>query len=287
MFIYKTKKVWTPIFDGEVDEDAAVVKDLETELGKIQDQDSPEYKKTHKLLTAAKISLDIKAGKYLPQDKVNALLADDKRKHQDAHRKTLEELQALKAKATLSADERAELEKRIADTTKDLQTKAETAQQEREKLIKTHKKEMEALSGEKDTWKKRFTESTIKTSIISAAAASTPKAVNPDQILVILQPDTRLVEELDGDGKPTGNLVPKVSFKDKDSKGKPVVLDLSPTEAVKRMSEMEQHFNLFNSEGQPGFGRFRQQKGKEANIKDIAKDPEAYRKARKSGEIRY
>jgi len=279
------KKVWMPVFEG--DEDNTLVTELEADLGKISDQNSPEYKRTHKLLTAAKVSLDIKAGKYLAQDKVNALLADDKRKHQDAHRKTLEELQVLQKKASLSSEERAELEKRIADTTKNLQTKEETAQQEREKLIKNHKKEIELVSTEKDTWKNRYTESTITTSIVSAAAASTPKAVNPEQILVILKPKTRLVEELDGEGKPTGNLIPKISFADKDGKGKPVVLDLSPNEAVKRMSQMEEHFNLFQSDGERGFGKFRAQKGKDVNIKDLAKDAEAYRKARKSGELKY
>ena len=279
------QKFWIPVFEN--DEDATLVAELESDLGKISDPNSPEYKRTHKLLTASKVALDIKAGKYLPQDKVNALLADDKRKHQDSHRKTLEELQALKVKASLSSEERADLEKRIADTTKDLQTKEETAQQEREKLIKNHKKDLELISGEKEVWKNRFTSSTIKSSIISAAAASTPKAVNPEQILVILQPKTRLVEELDGDGKPTGNLVPKISFSDKDSKGKPVVLDLSPGEAVKRMSEMEEHFNLFQSEGQSGFGKFRENKGKETPLREIAKDAEAYRSARKSGAIKF
>jgi hypothetical protein len=278
-------RIWKPVFEN--DDDAAIVTDLEGQLNKISDQSSLEYKRTSKLLSAAKISLDIKAGKYLPQDKVNALLAEDKRKHQDAHRTTLEELRALKTKASLSDEERQDLEKRIADTTRDLQTKAETATQEREKLIKTHKKEVEGLSFEKDAWKKRFTESTIKTSIISAAAASNPKAVNPDQIYVILQPHTRLTEELDGDGKPTGNYVPKVSFKDKDSKGKAVVLDLNPDEAIKRMAEIEEHFNLFVSDGQSGFGKYRDKKGKDLGIKDLAKDPAAYRAARKSGELKF
>jgi len=282
----KKYKIWIPVFEND-DEEVAIVTDLESQLTKITDQNSGEYKRTLKLLTAAKLSLDLKAGKYLPQDKVNTLLAEDKRKHQDAHRKTLEELQALKTKATLSSEERSELEKRIADTTKDLQTREQTAASEREKLVKAHKKELEVLNTERDSWKKRFTESTIKTSIISAAAASSPKAVNPEQILVILQPNTRLVEELDGEGKPTGNLIPKISFKDKDSKGKPVVLDLSPSEALKRMSEMEEHFNLFAAEGSSGFGKFRASKGKDVSMKELAKDPEAYRKARNEGLIKY
>jgi hypothetical protein len=50
---------------------------------------------------------------------------------------------------------------------------------------------------------------------------------------------------------------------------------------------MEEHFNLFQSDGERGFGKFRAQKGKDVDIKDLAKDPEAYRKARKSGEIKY
>jgi chromosome segregation ATPase len=278
-------RLWITVFEN--DDETVIVQDLENQLSKIADSTSPEYKRTSMLLSATKTSLDIKQGKYLAQDRVNALLAEDKRKHQQAHQRTLDELQALKQKANLSSEEREELERRINETQNLLKTKEETAAQEKEKLLKNHKKEVETLTTDRETWKKRFTKMTVTNSIISAAAASTPKAVNPEQILVILQPKTRLVEELDDEGKPTGNFVPRVSFVDKDKKGKPITLELSPDEAVKRMSEMEEHFNLFMAEGNSGFGRTRGPRGKETSLRDLAKDPEAYRQARKSGQIKF
>jgi len=278
-------KIWVTVFDG--DDDAAIVSELEGQLSKISDQNSADYKKTTKLLTAARLAVDVKQGKYLPQEKVNSLLADDKRKHQEAHRSTLEELQAIQAKANLSKEERDELERRISETQSLLRTKEETSAQEREKLVKKHNAERESLSLERDSWKKRYTESTIKNTILSAAAGSTPKVINPEQILIILQPKTRLVEELGEDGKPTGEFIPKVSFVDKDKNKKTIVLDLSPEDAVKRMSEMEEHFNLFSADGQQGFGRFRAGKGKEIPVREIAKDPAAYREARKKGQLTF
>jgi hypothetical protein len=278
------KKLWITVFDG--DEDAALVTDLETQLSKISDANSPEYKKTSKLLTAAKLNLDVKAGKLHTQERVNTILAEDRRKHQTLLQRTLDELESLKTKATLSSEEREELEQRIQATQATLKTKEETAAQEREKLLKNHKKEIDAVSMDRDTWKKRYTESTIETSILSAASGSSPKAVNPNQILTLLRPHTRLVEELGEDGKPTGKYVSKVSFADKDKNGKPIVLDLNPGDAIKRMSEMEEHLNLFSAEGNPGFGRYRTVKGKDLDTRTLARDPEAYRKARKEGLIK-
>lgn len=274
---------WIPVFEG--DEDAAIVTDLEGQLSKITDTNSPEYKRTYKLLSAAKLNLDVKAGKLLSQDRVNALLAEDKRKHQDAHRKTLEELEALQKRSNLSKEEREELESRIEETQKTLRTEKETAEQERQKLIKNHKKELDSTTVERDSWKKRYTDEKIENSILGAAGSSNPKVVNPEQILIFMRPNTRLVEELGEDGKPTGKYVPKVTFKDKDKNGKPITLELAPSEAIKRMSEMEEHFNLFSAEGVSGFNRFRASKGKDLNLRELAKDPVAYRKARKEGLI--
>jgi hypothetical protein len=280
----KNYKFWIPVFEG--DEDTAIVSDLEGQLSKITDTNSPEYKRTHRLLSATKLSLDVKAGKFLPQDRVNTLLAEDKRKHQDAHRKTLEELEALQKRSNLSKEEREDLERRIEETQKTLRTEKETAEQERQKILKNHKKDLDTITGERDSWKKHYTDEKIENSILGAAAGSNPKIVNPEQILIFLRPNTRLVEELGEDGKPTGKYAAKVTFKDKDKNGKPITLELFPSEAIKRMSEMEEHFNLFASDGNSGFGKFRVNKGKELNLRDLAKDPAAYRKARKEGIIR-
>ncbi len=68
-----------------------------------------------------------------------------------------------------------------------------------------------------------------------------------------LAPATRLVPELDEDNKPTGQLIPRVkvtTVKD----GKPVPMEMTVTEAVKWMSEQDEHAPLFNSGATGGLG---------------------------------
>ncbi len=66
---------------------------------------------------------------------------------------------------------------------------------------------------------------------------------------------TRLVEDLDAEGRSTGEFIPKVKFNDTDAEGKPITLDLTAKEAVKRMKELPERFgNLFKSNLSGGLG---------------------------------
>ncbi|KKK45456.1 hypothetical protein LCGC14_3165440, partial [marine sediment metagenome] len=141
------------------------------------------------------------------------------------------------------------------------------------------------LTADRDSWKKLFTNSTIERSITDAAASS--NAFSPRQIVAILGRDTQLVEVLDSEGKPTGSLEPKVRFSDKDKEGKPVTLELSPDEAVKRMREMDEYLNLFRGDGAGGAGLRSQPGGKKPDLKNLAQDPVAWRKARKEGTVNF
>ena len=76
-----------------------------------------------------------------------------------------------------------------------------------------------------------------------------------------------------------------ISFADKDTEGKPVTLELSPQDAVKRMSEMDQYLNLFKGDGSGGLGASSRPGGKPADIVELSKDPKKYRQARKDGKI--
>jgi len=60
---------------------------------------------------------------------------------------------------------------------------------------------------------------------------------------------------MDDNGEPTGMLAPKVKFPDTDKDGKSVILDLTVTEAVKRMKELtDQYGNLFKGTAAGGIG---------------------------------
>jgi hypothetical protein len=222
-------------------------------------------------------------GKVFTQEEVNRILAEDKRKHQTTLQKTLDELNLVKSKANLTDTERHELDSRIETLQNTLKTKEELAKSEIEKLTKKHGKVVDDLTLDRDSWKSKYTDSTIVRSITDAAVVT--EAFSPEQIVAILKPKTQLAEALDEDGKPTGNLVPKVSFDTKDKDGKTVTLNLSPSDAVKKMSEEERYFNLFKGKGAGGLGGTNKGKVGEGDIKKLAQDPSAYRKARAEGKL--
>jgi hypothetical protein len=218
------------------------------------------------------------------QEQVNEFLAKDRRKHQETLNKTVEELNAFKAKSELTAAQRKELDDRIEQLQSTLMTKEELAEKEKKKLTATKDKEIKELSIERDKWKGQYTESTIVRSIKDACGVD---AYNDEQVVSILKPNTRLTEVLDDDGKPTGKYQPMIKFDDVDKDGKPVTLDLKPADAIKRMKEMDRYLNLWKVEGSGGIGSTtKKSKTEEIDAAKLAKEnPELYRKLRKEGKI--
>jgi hypothetical protein len=253
---------WKQVFEGDADAAAKAAAD----------------KKTADDAAAAAA-----ASRMFSQEAVNKILAEDRRKHAAKQQQFLEELTQLRESKNLSEQEKATLDTRIEELSATLKTKEELAAQERKRLSETHSKELKAASDERDQWKVRYTESLIATEITNAAVSQ--KAFSPEQIVALLRPATRLAEDIDGDGKPTGKLVPKVTFNDtKDDK--PITLDLTVADAVKRMKDQERFQNLFIADGTGGVGGMSKTKGKKPDLLDIAKDPAKYRAARKDGTIK-
>jgi len=205
-------------------------------------------------------------------------LANARKKYQAETRTAVDELNALRAKATLSAKERQELDTRITDLNTKLLTKEELADQEKTKRERVHEEQVTTLTGERDSWHQQFTTSTITRNITDAAVES--DAFSPQQIVAIIGPTTRLDEVKDADGIPTGKFEVKVKFNDTDKEGKPVVLDLDVAAAVKRMKEMDTYLNLFKNNGTGGLGTSNRTGGNEPDLSEIAKDPEKWRKFR-------
>lgn len=219
------------------------------------------------------------------QDELNRILADDRRKHQEQVKKALKEVEALRSKAKLTAEERSALDKRVQTLQDELLTKEELAKKEKERLQKEAHQKIKTLESERDSWRDRYTNSSIRRAITDASVKN--NAFNPSQIVALLQGDTRLVEELDDQGSPTGRFRPKVRFEDVGDDGSTITLDLSPEDAVKRMRELPDYLNLFKGEGKGGLGSNNQPSGKKIDLKELAKDPETYRRLRAEGKIKF
>lgn len=221
--------------------------------------------------------------KLFTQDEVNKIMADNKRALQARNEALIKELETLKKGGNLSAEQKVQLEGRIETLQNELLTKEELSKKENEKLKKESQKALEAATKERDEWRNRFTTATIQRTITDAAVEN--KAINPRQIVAILQQKANLAPVTDAEGNPTGELVPKVKFETNDKDGKPVTIDITIPEAVKQMKDMDEYLNLFQGEGTSGLGAGSKSSGKVADAKSLAKDPQKYREARKAGKI--
>lgn len=189
----------------------------------------------------------------IPQSKVNAILAEEKRKYQEQQRKMAQELENLKNSASLTAKEKEDLQARLDELNNSLLTKEELAKQERDKQEKKYQTDLTKVTQEMSTWRDRYTNESIVRSITDAASANDAWSTEP--IVALLRPNTKLVEEKDDDGKPTGNLIPRVKFQGEDKEGKQVTLDLTVPEAVKQMKDLPNRYgNLFKSAASGGLG---------------------------------
>lgn len=211
------------------------------------------------------------------QLQVDTLLDEQRSKFQKVAQKAIDEAQAATSKLKLNESAQKELQERLENVQNSLKTKDELADQERKKLETQLTTDNQVLKDSAELWRSRFTESTIHRSIVDAAA--TAKAFNTAQLVAILRPTTKLVEILDDEGKPTGDMKSVVSFIDNSGK-EPVTLQISPTEAIKKMTEMDEFANLFNDDSAGGTGRRSTSKGADLDIGELARDGEAYRAQR-------
>ena len=206
--------------------------------------------------------------KKISQEKMNALLAEEKRKHQQVINKQVKELEKLQRSTNLNEQAKSELQGRIEELQNTLLTKEELAAKDTKRLQEEAKKERETLSGERDTWKNRFMQSTTHRALLDEALKA--DAFNPNTVVALLAPNTRLTEVLDAQGNPIpDNFIPKIKFQDLDKDGKPVTLDLTVPEALKRMRDQPDLYgNLFKSGVSGGLGATNRQA---PNQKDPAK----------------
>lgn len=213
--------------------------------------------------------------KSFTQEELNKILAIERKKTQDQTKKTIGELEALKQSKNLTEAEKKSLETKIEELNAQVTTKEELAKREKDKLTSQHQKEKDALTSERDTWRQRYTNETIDRSIIDAASAA--GAISHEQIVALVKPITALKETEEG----SGIYAPRVKMVDTDKSGKPVTLDLTVSEAVKRMKDTpEKYGNLFKDTAAGGLGISVSGKSKsQADIKNMT--PEEYKKWRK------
>jgi hypothetical protein len=221
--------------------------------------------------------------KTYSQEDMDKLLGEERRKGNEAARAAMSELEALKPKLNMTKQERDEMDARIKELNTRLMTNEEIAAQEQAKLRKAHEDTVAELTSKAEKWQRQFTDAAIERSITDAAVVH--DAYNPSQVVSLLRTKTRLVPKLDSEGNATGQFEPMVQLDAPGADGEIKSLELSPGEAVKRMRDMDGSLNLFKGTGVGGLGSGNQGPPGKKDLREIAKDPEAYRKLRAEGKL--
>jgi len=252
MAMFFKKKVWHWVGDGEDAEKAAAEKAAADEAARKAAENSGEEKKfTQKDLDRV-INTRFKAEKTEKEQ-------------------LIKQLENLKEKTGLSEQEKTDLQKQIDTLNESVRTKEEQSQFEKKQLETNFKKEIEVLSKDKDTWKSRYYDSTIKRAITDAAVSAGGEF--PDQFVLMFSGTTRLEEEKDEGGKLTGNFIPKIKFQGMDPETKKsVTLDLPVMEAFPKMRELGMHKNLFKHGANSGTGQG--SSGQNGGQRDESKPPD-------------
>ena len=136
---------------------------------------------------------DPPATKTFSQDELNKILAEDKRKHQQQFQKLEKQLSDTLTSAKLTNEERTKLEESLEDVRKQLRTKEEQAKLEKKQLEDKFTGEIGQLKQRAEAAEQRYVDSTIKRELQDAAVSG--DAFSPNQIVTILRPMTKMVED--------------------------------------------------------------------------------------------
>jgi hypothetical protein len=189
-------------------------------------------------------------GKKFTQDEVNRLLKQDKDAAKVERDKLKAELERLKEQG-LTTENMTALQERIDQLANEGKTKEEQTKDALAAKDKEWSKKYDLSLAETKKWRTDYDTYRSKSEIL--AEAGKLKADNPEQVYKILKPDTFMVEKLDANGKGTGEWIPKIRLEVTED-GITKALELSVPDAIKKMTEMTEHANLFNSGASSGIG---------------------------------
>lgn len=193
-------------------------------------------------------------GKNYTEEEFKAAVSNERKRHEQAVRKHIEELNNLKKSSSTTQEEKERLAARVSDLENSLLTKEELTKKAEKEAANKHKKEVETLASERDNWRRRFESSYVRRALVDSAAKA--DAHNPEHFISLLEPVTKLVPITNSEGKLTDDFEVKVSFKQKDKEtGEVKELFLPPDDVVKLMKEdTDTHGYLFKGVKAAGTG---------------------------------
>jgi len=135
----------------------------------------------------------------ITQDKMNSLLADQKRETKLKVKTLTDDLKAQTEIAGTSEAEKAVLLERIAELNRTVESDEETSKRTQDELTKKLSTTQKDLSSERDSWKKKFFDAEIGREMI--AVATEAGAINAQQIVDLVQHKIQIDIAEDGSHK--------------------------------------------------------------------------------------
>ena len=199
------------------------------------------------------------ANKTFTQEDLNRILAEDRRKNQAQHQAQLkqqeERLQEVLKSQGLTESDRKVLKDNLDAVQGQLRSAEAQAAKEKQELEQSYQARL-AEAGKKATvWESMYRDSTVQRALQDAAVKN--DAFSPSQIIVLLKPLTKMIEDTDPvTQRPNGQYKVVVEMPDIDPKtGQSTLMVRNPEDAVKRMKALpDQYGNLFKSGVVSGIG---------------------------------
>jgi len=195
------------------------------------------------------------AGKAFTQEDVNRIVAADRRKLEEALKKTEKQYQELLASQSLTEQERKALQANLEMVQGQLRSKEEQLLLEKKQLEETYAGKLQEVEKKASFFETLYRDSTIDRALQDAAVKH--EAWSPSQVVTLLRGQTKMLEETDPrTGKLTGRYKPVVEMQALNTTtGEIEPKTYTPEDAVKKMKDTPDIWgNLFRSGVVSGIG---------------------------------
>ena len=195
------------------------------------------------------------AGKTFTQEDVNRIVAADRRKLEEALKKTEKQYQDLLASQNLTEQERKALQANLEMVQGQLRSKEEQLLLEKKQMEETYAGKLQEIEKKASWFETLYRDSTIERALQDAAVKH--EAWSPSQVVTLLRGQTKMLEETDPrTGKLTGRYKPVVEMQALNTTtGEIETKTYTPEDAVKKMKDTPDTWgNLFRSGVVSGIG---------------------------------
>lgn len=191
--------------------------------------------------------------KTFTQAEVDDFVAKRNKNLKNQYEQLEQSYETLLQQQNLTNEQRSDLEEKLDRVREEMMTKEQRLEAEKKKAQQEYETNLKKAQEEAGKYKDLYETSTIERAVTDAASQN--DAFNPTLFIAHLAPKSKLVEELDSEGNPTGQLVPRVEWTSIDEEGKKHVSQITPEEAVKKMKENVVEFGgLFKANVAAGIG---------------------------------